>query len=52
MVALDEFIYAGPRASVPAPATVLLLGIGVMAAAWLRKRGKTPRAAMDVPAPS
>jgi hypothetical protein len=51
VVALDDFLYAEPRA-IPAPASVFLLGIGVMAVAWLRKRGKTSRAAMDVPAPS
>lgn len=51
VVALDDFLCAEPRAT-PARASALLLGIGVMAVAWLRKRGKTPRASMDVPAPS
>jgi hypothetical protein len=51
VVALDDFLNAEPRA-IPAPASVILLGLGVIALAWARKRGKAPRASMDVPAPS
>lgn len=36
-VAMDDFIYAEPRA-VPAPAGLFLLGLGVIAMSWVRKR--------------
>jgi hypothetical protein len=36
-VAMDDFIYAEPRA-VPAPASLFLLGLGVVAMSWVRKR--------------
>jgi len=36
-VALDDFLYSEPRA-VPAPASLFLLGLGVVAMFWVRKR--------------
>jgi hypothetical protein len=36
-VALDDFLYSEPRA-VPAPASLFLLGLGVVAISWVRKR--------------
>ncbi len=36
-VALDDFLYSEPRA-VPAPASLFLLGLGVVAMSWVRKR--------------
>jgi hypothetical protein len=37
VVALDDFLYSEPRA-VPAPAGLFLLGLGVIALSWVRKR--------------
>jgi len=37
VVALDDFLYSEPRA-VPAPAGLLLLGLGVIALSWVRSR--------------
>ena len=36
-VAMDDFLYSEPRA-VPAPASLFLLGLGVVAMSWVRKR--------------
>lgn len=41
VVALDDFLYSEPRVVVPAPAALMLLGLGLMGAvaqSWLRKR--------------
>jgi len=38
VVAMDDFLYGEPKAVVPEPSSLLLLGTGLSGLAWLRKR--------------